>query len=74
MLNPTLAGGAFYDLGPYALLWSTLFLYQHPSNEQEFPKEIKAVMRVDKRTGVDASMSWVMIYEKLGATVSELEL
>lgn len=71
MLNPTLAGGAFYDLGPYALLWSTLFLYQHPENEQEFPTEIKATMRIDKRTGVDAAMTWVMLYENMGATVSE---
>lgn len=73
MLNPSLAGGALYDLGPYALLWSTLFLYQHPNNAGEWPKEVKAVMRKDERTGVDAAMSWLMSYENLGATVSRLE-
>lgn len=41
MLNPALAGGALFDLGPYALLWSTLFLYQHPQNEGADPEDIK---------------------------------
>jgi predicted dehydrogenase len=41
MLNPELAGGALFDLGPYAALWPTLFLFQHPANERHRQEAIQ---------------------------------
>lgn len=70
MLNPALAGGGLFDLGPYAQLWATLFAFQHPANNGAAPEDIKASMIWDKRTGVDSSATWVLIYPTLGVQVS----
>jgi dihydrodiol dehydrogenase / D-xylose 1-dehydrogenase (NADP) len=70
MLNPSLAGGGLFDLGPYAVLWPILLLFQHPKNERQPPTDVKASMIFDKRTGVDETTSWVMNFPLLGASAT----
>ncbi|CED84884.1 Dimeric dihydrodiol dehydrogenase [Phaffia rhodozyma] len=67
LLNPSLAGGALFDLGPYSFLWPTLFLFQHPKNGRTPPTDISPSIIFDPRTGVDGITSYIMKYEKLGA-------
>lgn len=63
MLNPELAGGALFDLGPYAALWPTLFLFQHPDNERSPPEDIKVSAYLQPRLPFVAHRCLLLLYQ-----------
>lgn len=67
LFNPSLAGGAQLDLGPYPILWALLALYHHPDNEGEEPSKIEGSMMKHKETGVDVFSSLTLDFDKLTA-------
>lgn len=67
ILDPTLAGGALLDLGPYPLVWAIIALYEHPSNSKQGPSSISGAMLKSTPTKVDAHTSFTLTFENLNA-------
>lgn len=64
ILDPRLGGGALLDLGPYLMVWAIMTMYEHPDNKGEEPGHIAASMLKTPITGVDASTSFVLTFNK----------
>jgi len=65
LIDPSLAGGALLDLGPYPALWAMLILHRHPKNKGRLPELVNSYQRVYSRTGVDAASHWIVRWDGL---------
>ncbi|GAA5835398.1 hypothetical protein JCM11251_005223 [Rhodosporidiobolus azoricus] len=65
VFNPNLAGGAMLDLGPYALVWMMMTLFQHPDNNGAEPSKMVGSMLPHPRTGVDLYSSITLDFDNL---------
>ncbi|KAF9654379.1 NAD(P)-binding protein [Thelephora ganbajun] len=64
ILDPKLGGGALLDLGPYPMVWAIMTMYEHPDNKGEEPGHIAASMLKTPITGVDATTTFVLTFNR----------
>ncbi|EJD48285.1 NAD(P)-binding protein [Auricularia subglabra TFB-10046 SS5] len=67
ILDPQLGGGALLDLGPYPLVWAIIALYERPENKGAKPSKVTGTMVKTELTGVDATTTFVLDFQHLGA-------